>query len=82
MNPQIEEVNPGFTVIDSQGNEIGSVTQATARYVLVRGGGLLKHDTYIPPSAIENVEERSVYLNCTQADLEAQGWNEAPTGGA
>ena len=82
MTSQIDEVNPGFTVYDSHGKEIGSVTQATSRFVLVRGGGILRHDTYIPPSAIENVEERSVYLNCTQGDLEAQGWHAAPGEGA
>jgi hypothetical protein len=67
----IETVQPGWKVVDEQGNDVGEVTEVTGQYVRVRKSGLLtSSDCYLPREAIGSAEDKTVWLTVPKTDLD------------
>lgn len=65
----VEEIQPGWVVIDSFGEEIGTVVKAGGSSLVVKryGGGELE----VPSSACASIETGRVELSMSKKDLEA-----------
>jgi hypothetical protein len=74
---QIEEVQIGWDVYDSNGEKIGDVAEVTSSYVRAHKSGLRGGDCYIPRAALESAEDRNVYLNVPKAEM--SGWDQPPS---
>src|SRR5215212_4897360 len=82
MNIDPRQIRPDYDVYSSDGEDLGDVEEVRDGYLVVRKGTIFQHEHYIPFSAITRVEPDSVYLSVTKDQIEAQGWDEAPTAGA
>ncbi len=75
-------LHTGENVCTSDGHKIGSITYIGADYLHVPTGFLgLGPDLYIPFSAVDRVEDDTVYLNVSRDDLRAREgtWKQRPT---
>ena len=64
----VEEVQPGWHVFDSKGDEIGVVVSAVGPSLKVKAAG---REMDIPNSAVSFVETGRVELNVTRQELTA-----------
>lgn len=77
----LETIQLGWKVHDNSGEDVGDVVEVTHDWVRVRRSGLLsKSDFYVPRSAIENAEDREVFMNVPKAELSK--WSQPPVAGA
>ena len=65
----IDTVQPGWTVVDANGEELGTVIAAEGGELRIKKGGLLGGELTVPRSAISEVETGRVELNRTKNDL-------------
>ena len=65
----IEMIQPGWTVVDANGEEIGTVVNATGPELIVKKSGLLGGEVHVPRDAITEVETGRVEINRTKGDL-------------
>jgi hypothetical protein len=65
----VEEIQPGWSVWDKDGNEVGTVVAATGPSLRVKrnGGG----EVDVPNSAVASVETGRVELSMTKQELDA-----------
>ncbi len=62
-----EEIQPGWSVVDSKGEEVGTVVRAQGREFLIRMG---HREVSVPNSACSYIEEHRVELNMSRKELE------------
>jgi hypothetical protein len=74
----IWEIDTGWDVYGADGHKIGDVHDVQPYYIVVARGFFFPTERYVPVSAIVNVEHERVYLNVTQAEIDARGWEVAP----
>jgi hypothetical protein len=77
--PDIHGIQPGWEVWDAKGEKVGDVVSLESNCVHVKTGGLFSKDYYIPPSAIDDIEEHRVELSVAKTDVVNQGWDKRPT---
>jgi len=65
----IEEIQPGWTVVDAHGEEVGKVIEVNAGTLRVKKGGLLGGEIQVPRDSITEVETGRVELNRSKGDL-------------
>jgi len=68
----IEMIQPGWTVVDSNGEELGKVVRVDAEGIHVRKGGLIGGEVVVPKSACTDAEEGRVELSVTRKDIESR----------
>jgi hypothetical protein len=73
MNIQVDEVQPGWTVFCSDGEELGTVVGVDAATLRVKKGGFLGKDVTIPRSSVTDVETGRVEISMTKQEVEQQG---------
>lgn len=69
MDVDVEMIQPGWTVVDSNGEEVGKVVEAEGGALKVKKGGFLGGEVQIPRDAITEVETGRVELNRAKGDL-------------
>jgi hypothetical protein len=63
----VSEPKPGDRVVDSRGRIIGRVDAVYVDYLLVRAGGLLPVDLYVPRPEVSRIDERRLQVPKTSA---------------
>jgi hypothetical protein len=63
----VNEAKPGDRLVDPRGRVIGRVDAVYADYLLVRTGGLLPVDLYVPRPEVNRVDERRLQVPMTSA---------------
>jgi len=76
----ISQIQPGWDVYGSDGNEIGDVEEVGPDYIVVEKGFLFPKTLYIPVSAISSVSEDRVELSVPKDAAGDQGWDAPPAG--
>ena len=69
MRPDVEMIQPGWTVVDSQGADVGTVIDATGPELRVKKAGLMGGEVSVPRDAVIEVETGRVELNRSKSDL-------------
>jgi len=64
-----EMIQPGWTVVDSRGEEIGTVANAEGREIVVKKSGLLGGEVHVPRDAVIEVETGRVEINKAKDEL-------------
>lgn len=78
----MRNVEPGFRVVGSDGNEIGTISNCSRQYCEVTTGILgLGHPLYVPMDAISQTEGNTVFLNVSSERVGELNWSEPPEGG-
>ena len=80
MKTNLNEVQPGWDVIDRLGEKIGGVNTVESDYLVLTKGLIFVKDLYVPLDAIEKVDtaEQTVMLNVQKADIDETRWAQAP----
>jgi uncharacterized protein (TIGR02271 family) len=80
MQTNLNEVQPGWDVIDRLGEKIGDVNQVQSDFLVLTKGLIFMKDLYVPLDAIEKVDaaEQTVTLNVHKADIDETRWAQAP----
>lgn len=71
------DLKPGWTVVTSDGQRLGTVNEVSQNYVRTSRSGF-SSDLYVPASAIANVTEGVVHLSVNHRDAGEMGWDQAP----
>lgn len=74
----IHEIQPGWEVCDASGEKVGEVVALESNSIHVKTGGLFSKDYYIPPSAVDDIEEHRVELSVSKADVAGKAWENPP----
>ena len=69
MNSDIETIQPGWTVVDANGEDIGTVIEAEGAEITVKKSGLLGGQVNVPTDAVTEVETGRVEINRAKGDL-------------
>ncbi len=69
MNADVEMIQPGWTVVDADGVDLGTVVDATGPDIRVKKGGMLGGEVSVPRDAVVEVETGRVELNRSKRDL-------------
>ncbi|HEX2281232.1 MAG TPA: DUF2382 domain-containing protein [Thermomicrobiales bacterium] len=72
------EIATGWDVVGADGDKIGSIAAVQPHYISVEKGFLFKEDLFIPTSTITSVQDDTVYLNVTKAQIEHEDWHSEP----
>jgi len=62
-------IQPGWTVVDAEGADLGTVIDATGPEIRVKKSGLLGSEISVPREAVVEVETGRVELNRTKREL-------------
>jgi uncharacterized protein (TIGR02271 family) len=75
-----EEIDRGWSVVDTSGQKVGDVEEIGSNYLLVQKGLLFIKDLYIPTSEIRNVDPaaQTVYLDVAKDEIDDRGWDQPP----
>lgn len=66
---EVEDIQPGWRVVDANGEEIGTVTQAEGSEITVKKSGFLGGEVHVPLDAVAEVETGRVDINRAKGDL-------------
>ena len=69
MNIDIETIQPGWHVVDANGEDLGTVIQAEAGEITVKKSGLLGGQISVPTDAVAEIETGRVEINRAKGDL-------------
>jgi hypothetical protein len=64
-----EAIQPGWLVVDANGDDIGTVIEAEGAEITVKKSGLLGGQVHIPRDAVAEVETGRVEIDRTKSDL-------------
>lgn len=77
----MRNVEPGFRVVSSDGNEIGTIANCARQYCEVNTGILgLGHPLYVPMDAIRQTEGNTVFLDVPSDRIGELNWEHPPAG--
>ena len=62
-------IQPGWTVVDANGEEIGTVVSAEGADITVKKSGLMGGEVHVPRDAVAEVETGRVEINRAKGDL-------------
>ena len=62
-------IQPGWTVVDAKGEEIGKVASAEGADIVVKKSGLLGGEIHVPRDAVIEVETGRVELSRAKSEL-------------
>ena len=71
MAQAVTGIQPGWTVHDRDGVELGAVTRLDDRSVWIKRGRFFKHEVEIPKSLVREAEEGHVELAVSQKEIGA-----------
>jgi uncharacterized protein (TIGR02271 family) len=73
------QIHEGMEVCDLDGEKIGMAGETLGDYFNVDAGFLGMKEYYIPFSAVSDITEDRVFVNCRKDQLDTMGWDEKPT---
>jgi uncharacterized protein (TIGR02271 family) len=75
-----EIVEPGFDVVDPNGDKVGAVEDVSTNYFVVTKGLFFPRDVYIPMSAVDSVDGSAavVHLNVGRDEIDSMHWDSVP----
>ena len=62
-------IQPGWRVVDANGEEIGTVIAAEGTEITVKKSGLLGGQVHVPRDAVTEIETGRVEINRAKSDL-------------
>ena len=69
MTLDTEMIQPGWNVVDANGDEIGTVVEAEGSEITVKKSGFLGGQVHIPRDAVTEVETGRVEIDRAKSDL-------------
>ena len=69
MSMDIDEIQPGWRVVDANGEDVGTVTQAEGSELTVKKTGFLGGEVHVPADAVAEIETGRVEINKAKSDL-------------
>jgi len=69
MNMDVEEIQPGWRVVDANGEDVGTVTHAEGSEITVKKTGFLGGEVHVPIDAVAEIETGRVEINKAKSDL-------------
>jgi hypothetical protein len=69
MTHAVMGIQPGWTVHDRDGVELGAVTRLDDRSVWIKRGRIFRHEVEIPKSLVSEAEEGHVQLTVSQKEI-------------
>jgi hypothetical protein len=69
VNIDIETIQPGWHVVDANGEDIGTVVETEGTDITVKKSGLLGGQIHVPTDAVAEVETGRVEINRAKGDL-------------
>jgi len=69
VNMEVEEIQPGWRVVDANGEDVGTVTQAEGSEITVKKSGFLGGEVHVPIDAVSEIETGRVEINRAKNDL-------------
>lgn len=69
MNVDIEMIQPGWSVVDANGDEVGTVIAADGPELRVKKGGLLGGEVAVPRESVVEVETGRIEIDRAKGDL-------------
>jgi hypothetical protein len=69
VNIDIETIQPGWQVVDANGEDIGTVVEAEGSEITVKKSGILGGQINVPTDAVAEVETGRVEINRAKGDL-------------
>jgi uncharacterized protein (TIGR02271 family) len=72
---QFRMIRPGWQIVGSDGENIGTVASVEEDYFVVSEGFFFPSERYIPAAAVRAVEEGTVLLSVSKDEIDARGWN-------
>ena len=69
MTLSIETIQPGWLVVDANGDEIGTVVDAEGTDLRVKKSGFLGGEIHVPTDAVAEIETGRVEINLAKGDL-------------
>jgi len=69
VNMDIETIQPGWRVVDANGDDIGTVVDAEGSDLTVKKSGFLGGQVTIPADAVAEIETGRVEINLAKGDL-------------
>lgn len=69
MNVDIETIQPGWQVVDANGDDLGTVIRAETGDITVKKSGLLGGEIHVPADAVAEIETGRVEINRSKGDL-------------
>ncbi len=70
------DIKPGWKVVGNDGRRVGTVREVGQNYILTSTG--FAGNSYVPASAVANVEHEAVHLSVQQHDVAGMGWEQPP----
>lgn len=67
----MDEIQPGWKVISSEGESVGKVVEVYDHVVHVKQPGFFGGEVHVPGNVIETAEDSTVRLSMTKRQLEA-----------
>jgi uncharacterized protein (TIGR02271 family) len=72
---QFRMIRPGWQILGSDGEDVGTIASVEADYFVVSEGFFFPSERYIPAAAVRAVEDGTVFLSVTKDEIDARGWN-------
>ena len=69
MTLNANEIQPGWDVVDANGDELGKVVEVDAEHIKVKKGGLFGGEVVVPAQTVAEVEPGHVELSVAKGDL-------------
>ncbi len=69
MTFDTEMIQPGWNVVDANGDDIGTVVEAEGSEITVKKSGILGGQVHIPRDAVAEIETGRVEINRAKSDL-------------
>ncbi len=69
MEPDTDIIQPGWRVVDANGDEIGTVVEAGGTDITVKKSGLLGGQVQVPRDSVTEIEIGRVEINRAKGDL-------------
>ena len=69
MNLDIDSIQPGWRVVDANGDDIGTVVEADGPDITVKKSGFFGGELHVPRDTIAEVETGRVEINRPKTDL-------------
>jgi hypothetical protein len=69
MSLDVETIQPGWRVVDANGDDIGTVLEADGTDLRVKKSGFLGGEIHVPTDAVAEVETGRVELNRAKGEL-------------
>ena len=69
MNIDNDLIQPGWKVVDANGDDVGTIVEADGPELTVKKGGLFGGDIHIPRESVVEVETGRVEIDRAKSDL-------------